>query len=322
VAQPLKISVALCSYNGEAFLGEQLESIARQGRRPDELVVVDDGSEDGSVQLVREFAKAAGFPVKLIINEENLGITKNFEKAFMNCSGDIIVCSDQDDVWLCHKLASIEKEFVWNPPLGLVFSDAEVVDAKKRPLDFRLWQQVRFTGDLQRRVRRGDGFRVILKNNVVTGATMAFSRRYLDLLLPFPDSWLHDEWLALIVSAVARVGLIEDPLLLYRQHQHNQVGAREKTFRVLADGARRFGFDVFNVWAEKYDVAYRHIIARVGGNDTLVHLIRHKIRHMLFRANLPRQRMLRVIPVGREFLLFRYNRFSTGYTSALRDLWL
>src|ERR1700704_2935070 len=104
----LRIWVALCMYNGADFLSEQLESIAAQTRLPDELVVCDDGSSDDSTDIVRNFAKNASFPVRLEVNEKNLGSTKNFEKAIGLCNGDIISLADQDDVWKLHKLAVLE----------------------------------------------------------------------------------------------------------------------------------------------------------------------------------------------------------------------
>src|ERR687885_1327551 len=101
----MKVSVAMCTYNGAAFLREQLQSLAAQARTPDELVVCDDASADATVRVVREFAAAAPFPVRLTVNERNLGSTKNFERAISLCAGDLVALSDQDDLWLPAKLA-------------------------------------------------------------------------------------------------------------------------------------------------------------------------------------------------------------------------
>ena len=130
----MKISVAMCTYNGARFVGEQLESIAAQTRPPDELVVCDDCSEDTTSQIVRDFATATPFPVQLVVNESIHGSTRNFEKAISLCSGDVIALSDQDDVWRNHKLATIERCFSEDARIGLVFSDAEVVDERLNTL--------------------------------------------------------------------------------------------------------------------------------------------------------------------------------------------
>src|SRR5216683_3439034 len=114
----------MCTYNGARFLLHQLESIAAQTRLPNELVVCDDRSADESLEIVRSFAKRAPFPVRLEINEKNLGSTKNFEKAIGLCQGEIIALADQDDVWKPRKLAVLEKTLEEHPEAGYVFSDA------------------------------------------------------------------------------------------------------------------------------------------------------------------------------------------------------
>src|SRR6266704_3029265 len=102
-----QISIALCTYNGARFLPEQLESIAAQTRLPDEMVVCDDRSADETTDIIRTFAKNALFPVRLEINEQKLGSTKNFEKAIRLCHGEIIAPADQDDVWNPQKLSKL-----------------------------------------------------------------------------------------------------------------------------------------------------------------------------------------------------------------------
>src|SRR5205807_324109 len=103
------ISIAMCTFNGGAFLGAQLESVASQDRLPDELLICDDRSSDDSVGIVTEFARSASFPTRLMVNDTNLGSTKNFEKAISLCRGNIVVLADQDDVWYRHKLERIEQ---------------------------------------------------------------------------------------------------------------------------------------------------------------------------------------------------------------------
>src|ERR1019366_197610 len=94
-----RISVALCTYNGERFLSQQLASIGKQTRLPDELVVCDDSSTDRTVAIVREFAASVSFPVRVFENQRNLGSAANFERAIRLCDGDLIALSDQDDIW-------------------------------------------------------------------------------------------------------------------------------------------------------------------------------------------------------------------------------
>ena len=99
-----RFSVALCTYNGAQYLPDQLESIVAQTRLPDELVVGDDHSTDDTVNILEDFAAGAPFPVRLHVNETNLGVVKNFEATILRCQGNLTALCDQDDVWLRNKV--------------------------------------------------------------------------------------------------------------------------------------------------------------------------------------------------------------------------
>ena len=94
----------MATYNGERFIGEQLESFLTQTILPTELVVTDDGSTDATLDIVASFAARAPFPVRIERNAENLGYQTNFMKAARLCSSDIIAFCDQDDIWLPRKI--------------------------------------------------------------------------------------------------------------------------------------------------------------------------------------------------------------------------
>ena len=107
----MKVSVAMTTYNGAAYLPEQLDSILARSRPPDELVVCDDGSTEETLIILNDYAARAPFTMTVVINEQRLGSTKNFEKAIGLCTGDIIFLSGQDDVWRPHTVATIEGQF-------------------------------------------------------------------------------------------------------------------------------------------------------------------------------------------------------------------
>ena len=102
-----KVSVFLCTFNGEKFLPEQLSSVSAQTRLPDELIAIDDSSSDDTMSILHDFAAKSTFPVQVLRNEHNLGVTANFARAVSACSGDFIVPCDQDDIWLPNKLATL-----------------------------------------------------------------------------------------------------------------------------------------------------------------------------------------------------------------------
>lgn len=219
-----RISVALCTYNGESFLREQLDSFSAQTQLPDELVVCDDGSSDGTIRLLEEYAEHAPFSVSIHRNPTNLGSNQNFGLAISRCKGDIIFLSDQDDVWRPDKVATVMAEFARYPAAGLVFSNARLVDDARQPLRHRLWETVRFQPPGDKRVAAINLFSRLTYEYLLTGATMAVRKEYLAAILPIADGWVHDGWIAYIVSALADPVAIDEDLIDYRQHPRQQIG--------------------------------------------------------------------------------------------------
>src|SRR5580698_8381863 len=130
---PLRISVVMCTYRGMAHLKEQLDSILRQTRQPAELIVCDDNSGDGTVAILEQFRETAGFPVRIFVNAENLGSTRNFDQAIQRVTGDLIAFCDQDDLWFPEKLSRMGAILERDPTLGAVFSDATLIDDRRGP---------------------------------------------------------------------------------------------------------------------------------------------------------------------------------------------
>ena len=228
-----RISVAMCTYNGERFLAAQLESIAQQTRLPDELVACDDRSTDQTLAIVRAFAASASFPVRIFENERNLGYAANFEAAIRRCTGELIALSDQDDVWYHTRLERSEQEFAAHPQAGLVFSDGDLIDEDGRLLGQTLWQRLGFDAERRRAL-----LSVLAKHRFVTGATMMFRAGLRDRCLPIAAGWIHDEWIVMMAAAYAELRPIEEPLIRYRTHGGQQVGFVNK-LQKRAQGATR-----------------------------------------------------------------------------------
>jgi glycosyltransferase involved in cell wall biosynthesis len=316
----MRISVALCVYNGERYLREQLESIAGQDRKPDEIIVCDDGSTDGSPMLVEQFAGRVTFPVRFFQNEANLGVTKNFEQAIGLAIGDLIATADQDDVWYPNKLARIESEFARSPEIGLVFSDADLIDGEGLLLGSRLWPSVRFSESSRRKLQEDDPFGVLIRRPVITGATMAFRSDLRDLVLPISPRWLHDEWIGLMISAVSKILAIPEPLMQYRRHENNQIGViglnlaertRASLVRPRDDLLKR---------AEDFRELRESLCSRVRDRPDLIEQVDQKIVHFQKRGSLPQARLKRIPTILRELASFRYSRYSGHTLSFARDL--
>ncbi len=315
----------MCTCNGAAYLPEQLASIAAQTRSPEELIVCDDRSTDETVRIVEDFAAGAGFGVRLVVNEENLGATKNFEKAIALCEGEIIALSDQDDVWLPGKLARIEEALGRSPRAAMVFSDAELVDEGLRPLGLRLWRCVYVGRRQQRQVWEGATLELLLRHNIVTGATMAFRSEFKDLLLPIPRGWVHDGWIALLLAAVADVELIAEPLIRYRQHGSQQIGAEAPTLWGQYQHAKTMGQEYFRRETDNFAAALDRLSAqaqRAVPPEAMAKLER-KVAHYRARLRMREVGRLRRLPIiFKELIRGRYFRYSINWKAIPQDLFL
>lgn len=322
------ISIAMCTYNGGAYLSGQLASFVKQTQRPDELIACDDGSTDNTLQVLNQFSKEAPFPVKIYRNQQRLGSTKNFEKALSLCSGDSIFLSDQDDVWMPQKVNSLLQALRNNPDAGYVFSDALIVDEMLRPVGYTMWQSIKFTSGQCRQFKRGKQLEVLLKHNVVTGATMAFRAELKNIILPIPDESIHDEWIALLASSVGMYGvLIDEPLIQYRQHSQQLLGGRKTTFAEQAKQAALTRGQSFKSRLRQEEVKYGQVLDRLvltgQLNKHVQQLFDAKIQHVRVRQSIHKHpHYARFFGVSRECLTLRYHRFSSGWKSAVRDLLL
>ena len=236
----LKISVALCTYNGEKYLQRQLDSIFNQSRLPDELVICDDASRDSTLDILKNYRDAHPDIIRLVENPQNLGYKKNFEQAISLCSGDIILLSDQDDIWMPYRVEQSISALNQHPECCYVFSDAKLIDSDDKPLGKNLWSSINFSRPKQKIFADTDLQAAVLsQKNYVTGATLAFRTDCRDLVLPIPttDNLIHDHWIALILSLTGHYGVaIGTPLISYRIHENQQIGAgnlkKSKTPRI------------------------------------------------------------------------------------------
>lgn len=322
------ISIAMCTYNGGPYLSGQLVSFVQQTQWPDELIACDDGSTDNTLQILDQFSKEAPFPVRVYRNQQRLGPTKNFEKALSLCSGDLIFLSDQDDVWMPQKVNTLLQALRNNPGAGYVFCEALVVDEMLRPMGYTMWQSIKFTPGQRRQFKRGKQVDILLKHNVVTGATMAFRAGLKSTILPIPDQRVHDEWIALLASSVGMYGvLIGEPLIAYRQHSQQLLGGRKVSFVKQAKQAVLSRGQSFESRLRQEEVKYSQVLDRLvlAGqlNKHVQQLFDAKIRHVRVRQSIHKHsHYARFFGVSRECLTLRYHRFSFGWKSAARDLLL
>lgn len=309
------ISVALCTHNGARYVREQVESILRQTVPVTEIVLSDDASTDDTVAIVEAAVAGSGIDLVVLRNVPALGVVANFEQAAAACTGDLIALCDQDDVWRDDKLAQLVS---LGPAALLVHSDAELVDEHLDPLG-SLLASLEMTAAEKAELGSARSFATFLRRNLVTGATVLLRRELLERARPFPSSWVHDEWLAVVAAAVGHTELHTGRLVLYRQHGGNQIGAVKPTL----------GYKIGKLF-EPRDKRNASLVERaavlVDRLETIpvsadrLDLARRKLRHEQFRNGLPRVRILRLPGIVVAVLAGRYSRFSRGLMDAVRDL--
>ena len=215
----LSVSIALCTYNGERYLREQLDSFKNQTRLPDEVVVCDDGSTDATFEILESWKKTVPFSVNIVKNEWNLGYAQNFGKAISLCTKDVIFLSDQDDVWLPEKLDTMVRMLEENPDVGVATSDGFIIDENGTQLDghAQLLAQNWFYDE----TTVFCVWHPTLRDCYPRGCATAFRASLRDILLPIPPHWSHDLWLNVVYRLRFQGKIVPQPLFEYRIYGGN-----------------------------------------------------------------------------------------------------
>ena len=201
------VSVAMTTYNGEKYLREQLDSIYSQTMVPDEVVVVDDCSTDGTITILEEYKQKYG--LKYYQNQFNIGYNKNFERAIGLCKGEYIALSDQDDIWLPEKIEHTYKklkEYPENEP-SLVSSFSTLVNERMEVLS-----EGKFTSG---------GWQLNFSRYSSQGCTLMFNRALKDIILPIHQDIMFDAYIGFTASLIGNRYYLGESLMLYRIHSNN-----------------------------------------------------------------------------------------------------
>lgn len=210
----------MATYNGAPYIREQLDSFARQARLPDELVVCDDGSSDGTLSIVEQFSREAPFVVRICRNESRLGYVRNFERAIGLCTGEIIFLSDQDDVWFPEKLRRVEAWSHEHPKALLFMNDAEIVLADGTPTGLTKLEQTRALG--------------LSDDYFVMGCCMAIRATALPLFMPLLENVpSHDSWISQVAVWLGAKKSFPLVLQSYRRHGANASASVSSSLRKL-----------------------------------------------------------------------------------------
>lgn len=206
------VSVVLGTYNGQVYLEEQLRSVLAQTWTNLEIIAIDDGSTDGTVGILREYATRDS-RIKVIINEQNLGFVRNFEKGCSLAKGKWISLCDQDDYWLPEK---IEKMVHAIGDYPMIYCDSELCDSDLQPMGTKISDLVHY--------QSFDDCRQLCVFSRMYGHATLITRALFDKASPFRKEVPHDGWLAYHATLYGGVRYLPEVLVKYRQHAGNVFG--------------------------------------------------------------------------------------------------
>jgi glycosyltransferase involved in cell wall biosynthesis len=224
------ISIAIATYNGAKYIETQIDSILNQTLKPYEIIITDDSSTDNTVELLKRFQSKHDF-IKLFVNDSNKGVTKTFENSVKNCTGDYIALSDQDDIWMPHKLdvlvTNLKEE-------DAVYGNSLLVDQNGKSLgvDFK-------TILIMRSLYIGSP---LLLSNCVPGHAILMKKNFAKMILPFPEVVMFDKWIGFSAAAGSGLKFVDEILVHYRQHDTNTVGTRKSKNKKI----RKTNTEIFN----------------------------------------------------------------------------
>jgi glycosyltransferase involved in cell wall biosynthesis len=207
------VAVVVATYNGATYLRQQLESIIQQTYKPSQIIIIDDASVDDTLQVANNFA-ALHPEVMVVQNETRLGYIKNFEKGMLLANASYVALSDQDDIWVPHKLE------VLIHAIGdqmLAYSDSELIDANGQLLNQKMSS-----------IKNQLAYHTPIMYAIgawAPGHAMLFKKELVDKAAPFPTLVTHDFWLGFVATCYSKVVYVNEPLVHYRQHTQNAIGA-------------------------------------------------------------------------------------------------
>lgn len=203
------VSIAICTYNGELFLQQQLNSILQQTYTTLEIIISDDCSTDGTQEIIQQYA-SADQRISYFFNETNLGFNKNFEKAILLCSAEYIAIADQDDIWEPNKIEAMMKH--WPDDCNFIYSLSK---------DFDGVEPKRNEGNKLLNYYTGSKPQKLFFDSPIHGHACMFQKNLLVDALPFPKDVFYDWWLSVVASSIGKVGCVPLTLTYHRVHLSN-----------------------------------------------------------------------------------------------------
>lgn len=256
------VAIVMAAYNGDQYIVEQIDSILASSYQSFELYIYDDGSKDNTMSILRNYENQYPEKIHVFQNESNLGVSKNFLRAFCLTTADYVMFCDQDDVWKSNKIGislkrirNMEAQFGKQVPMA-VFTDASVVDKDLKEL------YSSFFDSNHLEPKKTDLAHLLMENKLI-GCTIMVNAAVRNVLKSshYPQyAKFHDWWIALIAASFGKIGYVNETTLLYRQHGGNVVGGADFLSyfknRITSLGRQREAIRILEKQAEEFLLLY------------------------------------------------------------------
>ncbi len=212
------VSIVLCTYNGEKYIKEQVDSLLNQTYQNLEIIICDDSSKDNTALILQDFNDIR---IKCFYNKQNMGLAKNKEQCMMKASGDFIASCDQDDIWMPNKIECLITNI---GDCTLIYSKSTIVDE-----DLNIPNV-----DNNPILYKGNNYKVFWFHNYVSGHTMLFKKSMLKHILPLPTKYVYpDHWISYICTANGSITYVDKSLVYYRQHSSQITKTQKNSFGLI-----------------------------------------------------------------------------------------
>lgn len=316
----------MATFNGLPFIENQISSLIAQSKLPDELIVYDDASLDGTPEVIKAMSDATPFPITLITGEKNKGVNGAFEAALSISSGDVVFFCDQDDLWHPEKIKKFMEIFDTDLEVGLIFCDAVQIDERNVALQKSLWDTAKFSTSRRNSFSRSPFESMLKGSNFIYGMASAFRRDCLSTFLPIEASscgMTHDTWFSLHTLATGWRGIaLNEKLVSYRRHENQttKIESKVSVFRQqrLIDRQQRMAATIEALQNVRANVEKSTFVGYQGSHSRYIQAIGRKIDHLVLRES------LRAKPTSsltlKAVFSSGYWLYARGPVSVLRDI--
>lgn len=261
------VSIALCTYNGAHFLGQQLDSIINQTYPNLEIIVVDDFSVDNTIDILRAYeVKYSNFSI--FVNESNRGVNYSFSRAISLCHGEFIAISDQDDVWFSKKIEDAYNNIGDNM---MIYSNSQLMDENGNDLRRRMFKK--------RELHSGSDPRNLSIYNNIAGHTVMFRSELKAHILPVPYSCHYDWWIAFVATNLGSIDYLDVPYSMHRIHSANVSGHFNAIRQDRYDGMLRWTETMLSVPNLKEVAFFEELHSTLKVKNTVI----KKLRLIIFQ---------------------------------------